>query len=168
MYVAAAGAKRRATHLPAEAPSKRRVTPDNIAGPSRLHTASQQDTATASESAASQPGIIFQQESQLHAELGKETLPLGDAAEAGSRVVEAVVGGNQWEVVCSSSGAHQWTDQVAGKVVAVGGSMRFAAVAFEGATLQVSVAQPDQQADSCTPFASLPTHAVQLAACCHQ
>lgn len=138
MCIAAAGAKRRATQLPAEAPAKRRVTPENIAGPSRQHMASQQDTATARESAASQPAIIFQQETQLHAELGKETLPLGDAGEAGSRVLEAVLKGNQWEVVCFSSGAHQWTDQVAGKVVAVGGSMRFAAVAFEGATLQVN------------------------------
>ena len=139
-YIAAAGAKRRATHLPAQAPAKRRVTPENIAGPSGQHTMSQQDTATAGESAASQPAIIFQQEPQLHAELGMETLPLGDAGEAGSRVVEAVFRSNQWEVVCSSSGAHQWTDQVAGKVVAVGGSMSFAAVAFEGATLQVSLA----------------------------
>ena len=140
MCTAAAGAKRRATHLPAEAPAKRRVTPENLAGPSGQHTASQQHTATAGAPAASQPAIIFQQEPQLHAELGKETLPHGDAAEAGSRVVEAVLRGNQWEVVCSSSGAHQWTDQVAGKVVAVGGSMRFAAVAFEGGTLQVSLA----------------------------
>lgn len=65
-------------------------------------------------------------------------MPLGDAPEAGSRVVEAVVRGGQWEVVCSSSGVQQWTDLVADKVVAVGGSMHFAAVAFEAATLQVS------------------------------
>lgn len=96
--------------------------------------------AAAGETASSPPSISFQQESQLHAELGKEAVPLGDAAEAGSRVVEAVLHGSQWEVVCSSSGAHQWTDQVAGKVVAVGGSMSFAAVAFESATLQVSSA----------------------------
>lgn len=137
---AAAGAKRRATHLPAEAPAKRRVTPESVSGPSGQHATSQQATVTASEPASSQPAIIFQQESQLHAELGKEVVPLGDAAEAGSRVVEAVLRGNQWEVVCSSSGAQQWTDQVAGKVVAVGGSMCFAAVAFENATLQVSFA----------------------------
>lgn len=136
MYIAAAGAKRRATHLPSEAPAKRRVTPESIAGPSGT---SQQDTAAAGEPAGSQASIIFQQSPQLHAELGKEVLPLGDAEEAGSRAVEAVLRGNQWEVVCSSSGAHQWTDQVASKVIAVGGSMRFAAVAFENATLQVSL-----------------------------
>lgn len=138
--IAAAGAKRKAAHLPPEAPAKRRVTPESIAGPSGQHAISQQAMAAAGDAASSSPSILFQQEPQLHAELGKEAVPLGDAAEAGSRVVEAVLRGSQWEVVCSSSGAHQWTDQVAAKVVAVGGSMRFAAVAFESATLQVGVA----------------------------
>ena len=139
----AAGGKRKASNMPSEAPAKRRVTPEIVGSPSGQPALGQQTTTTAAapgEAALTQPNIVFQQEAQLHAELGTEALPLGDAPQAGSRVVEAVLRGSQWEVVCSSSGVQQWADQVAGKVVAVGGSMRFAAVAFDSATLQVGVA----------------------------
>lgn len=139
-WPAAAGSKRKAVSLAAEAPAKRRVTPENVAGPGGQQPAAEQpSTSTDGNTAVGrQASIVFQQEPQLHAELGKEAVPLGDVPEPGSRVVEAVLRGSQWQVVCSSSGVQQWTDQVAGKVVAVGGSLHFAAAAFEGATLQVS------------------------------
>lgn len=97
----------------------------------------QQAGAAATAAAPAQAAIAFQQEPQLHVELGQESMPLGDQSEAGSRVLEAVLRGNQWELVCHSSGLHQWTDQVPAKVVAVAGSLHFAAAALESAVLQV-------------------------------
>lgn len=134
---ATAGSKRKASELPMPAPARRRVTPESLPAPTGQSDSGQPAGASAP-AAPPQPAITFQQEPQLHAELGKEPIPLGDQAEGGSRVLEAVLRSGQWEIVCHSSGLHQWTDQVPAKVMAVTGSLNFAAAAFESAVLQVS------------------------------
>ena len=119
--------------MPAPAAAKRHVTPERVAGSQSQAATGQQGTAgAAGEAGPSQPAIIFQQAPQLQAELGQEALPIGDAPQAGSRVIEAVLKGAQWEVVCSSSGVQQWTDPVAGKVVAVGGSNALCSCSISG------------------------------------
>lgn len=135
---AAAGSKRKASDLPMPAPARRRVTPESLPAPTRQPGSGQPAGASPPPPPLSQPAITFQQEPQLHAELGKEPIPLGDQAEGGSRVLEAVLRSGQWEIVCHSSGLHQWTDQVPAKVMAVAGSLNFAAAAFESAVLQVT------------------------------
>ncbi|KAL0026450.1 hypothetical protein WJX79_010832 [Trebouxia sp. C0005] len=60
---ATAGSKRKASELPMPTPARRRVTPESLPAPT------------------GQPG----------SELGKEPIPLGDQAEGGSRVLEAVL-----------------------------------------------------------------------------
>lgn len=134
---ATAGSKRKASELPMPAPARRRVTPESLPAPTG-QPGSGQPAGALPPPAPSQPAITFQQEPQLYAQLGKESIPLGDQAEAGSRVLEAVLRGGQWEIVCHSSGLHQWTDQVPAKVMAVAGSLNFAAAAFESAVLQVT------------------------------
>lgn len=131
----AVGSKRKASDLPTPAASRRRVTPESIPDLSGQAGSVQQGRPAIL--GPGHPVIAFEQEPQLHVELGKEPMPLGDEHEGGSRVLEAVLRSNQWELVCHSSGLQQWTDRVPGKVVAVGGSMRFAAAAFESALLQV-------------------------------
>ena len=138
---AGAGSKRKASDPAMPAPTRRRVTPDSLPGPSAQLPGSAHQAGPSPPgmpAASAHPAITFQQEPQLHAELGKESLPLGDQPEGGSRVLEAVLRGSQWELVCHSSGLHQWTDQVPAKVVAVACSLNFAAAAFETAVLQVS------------------------------
>ena len=136
---AAVGSKRKASELAMPAPARRRVTPESLPAPAPTGQlgSGQQAGAAATAAAPAQAAIAFQQEPQLHVELGQESMPLGDQSEAGSRVLEAVLRGNQWELVCHSSGLHQWTDQVPAKVVAVAGSLHFAAAALESAVLQV-------------------------------
>ncbi len=135
---ATAGSKRKASELPMPAPARRRITPESLPAPTG-QPGSGQPAGAPPPPPPSQPAITFQQEPQLHAELGKEPIPLGDQAEGGSRVLEAVLRSGQWEIVCHSSGLHQWTDQVPAKVMAVAGSLNFAAAAFESAVLQVTI-----------------------------
>ncbi len=160
---ATAGSKRKASELPMPAPARRRVTPESLPAPTG-QPGSGQPAGASPPPPPSQPAITFQQEPQLHAELGKEPIPLGDQAEAGSRVLEAVLRSGQWEIVCHSSGLHQWTDQVPAKVMAVAGSLNFAAAAFESAVLQVTT-NPMNKLSAFHLPCSVHSHHEHL--CCH-
>lgn len=140
-----AGSKRRLAEASQPANTRRRITPESTsvqpsptaataAGGSTSQQQAQGRPAGAAEPAAS---IVFEQQAGLHAELGREALPLGDQPEAGLRVVEALQQAAQWQVVCHSGGLRQWSDEVQGQVTAVGGSMHFSAAAFQSGALQV-------------------------------
>ena len=140
-----AGSKRRLAEASQPANTRRRITPESTsvqpsptattaAGGSTSQQQAQGRSAGAVEPAAS---IVFEQQAGLHAELGREALPLGDQPEAGVRVVEALQQAAQWQVVCHSGGLRQWSDEVQGQVTAVGGSMHFSAAGFQSGALQV-------------------------------
>ena len=134
-----AGAKRKAAHQPGPAAARRRVSPDPIASdPAQLRASDGPETSGQAVTGPAQAAISFQQGPQLHVELGREAMPLGDQPEPGTRVLEAVLRDGRWELMCFSSGVQQWTDLLPSKIVAVGGSMNFAAAALDTAVLQVS------------------------------
>ena len=136
---AAAGAKRKAAHQPGPAAARRRVSPDPIASDTaQLRATGGPETSAQAVAGLTQAVISFQQEPQLHVELGREAMPLGDQPEPGTRVLEAVLRDGRWELMCFTSGVQQWTDLLPSKIVAVGGSMKFAAAALDTAVLQVS------------------------------
>lgn len=140
-----AGAKRKlASEASLPAASKRRITPESTsaqptssgATPAAATTQQQPASRQAGE-VASSSSIVFDQQAGLHVELGREALPLGDQPEPGTRVLEAVQQGMRWQVVCHSGGQKQWSDEVQGKVTAVGGSMYLSAAGFQSGALQV-------------------------------
>lgn len=158
-----AGSKRKLAEAPQPAASKRRITPESThtqpgaPAPSTAAAASssQQTPSRAaagdSATATSTSSIVFEQEASLHVELGREALPLGDQAEAGSRVLEAVQQGRQWRLLCHSGTARQWSDDVPGRITAVAGSLHFSAAGFQSGALQVCFQHVGTNAVELTP-----------------
>lgn len=144
-----AGTKRKLAEASVPAATKRRITPEKtrvqpIPMPATVTpaaTTSQQQPQTRPPTAAAEAAIssriAFELPTGLHVELGRESLPLGDQPEPGVRVLEALQQGSQWQVVCHSGGQRQWSDEVQGKVTAVGGSMHFSGAGFQSGALQV-------------------------------
>lgn len=142
-----AGTKRKLAEASLQPASKRRITPESThvqpasagaATAAASATAQQQASSRqAGEAGASSSSIVFQQQASLHVELGREALPLADQPEPGLRVLEAVQQGTRWQLVCHSGGQKQWSDEVQGKVNAVGGSMHFSAAGFQSGAIQV-------------------------------
>ena len=148
-----AGTKRKLAEASLPAATKRRITPEKTrvqpiptgATAAAATTSNQQQPQNRQPTAAAESvissSIAFELPTGLHAELGTESLPIGDQPEPGVRVLEALQQGTQWQVVCHSGGQRQWSDEVQGKVTSVGGSMHFSAAGFQSGALQVCYSQ---------------------------